>query len=129
MFMLESTVKTLQENDWNVYGSGGGCYHAMKEFDTTKGTRVAIEIHHNGGAQMYHNGDMVLCDSQSVEEDDNWCNYIILAWIPEEWDENGKCTYGDYDYSDYFNIFPPQTQKEVLESLQNFLACYNNYFL
>jgi hypothetical protein len=125
MFLVEA--QKVVDKSWDLYSSGGGCYHGMKEFTTLKGTVVAVEMHAElGGAQMYHDGNMGLCNAEQVAEDDNWSNYIILAWLNIKYDEQ-KQDYNDYGFSDFLNIFPSDAQKDIIESMLAFAKIYDEY--
>lgn len=128
MFIPEAE-KVLPKG-WDAYSSGGGCYHAMKEFETLKGTLVAVEVHWSGGAQMYHANDSNrLVASKELEDDNCWCNYVELAWINERFDDenNFVFNYSDYEFTDYLNIFPSEAQKEILLAMMDFTKSYDEY--
>lgn len=114
--------------NWDVYGSGGGCYHAMKEFITLKGNKVAVEIHgEHGGAQMYHDGEMNLCNAEEVAEDDNWSNYILLSWIVINYDNPKEQDYDDIKVTDMISVFDESIQKEIIEKMKAFAKFYDEY--
>lgn len=130
MFIPEAQ-KVMSEG-WDIYSSGGGCYHAMKDFKTITGKMVAVEVYYEGGAQMYHkdNEPFELVDSNGLQEGDAWCNYVILAWVKEKFDENNEpiFEYDDIEYTDMIGIFPYNTQVEILEGMKTFVKAFDDYY-
>ncbi len=129
MFITEAE-KVLPKG-WDCYSSGGGCYHAMKDFTTLRGRKVAVEVHWSGSAQMYHQtGDAnILVNSTQLIDDDNWCNYIELAWLKERYDNENNVVndYSEYDYTDFLFVFDSATQKEIIDSMITFTKIYDEY--
>lgn len=117
MFILEAE-KVLGES-WDVYSSGGGCYHALKDYTSLEGKQVGIQLHWSGEAHMYHNDNKELITIKSLEEDDFWDNYIILAWTTD--DEKVSVE------NDFLGAFSEETQKEIVKAMVNFEKCYDNY--
>lgn len=128
MFTLE--VEKLMPTGWDAYSSGGGCYHAMKEFKTITGNVVAVEVHWSGGAQMYkaNEGDKLVA-SKELEDENCWCNYIELAWINERVDNENAIImqYDDITFTDYIGVFPHYSQAEIIEAMKIFTKAYDKY--
>lgn len=127
MFILE-VEKHLGE-DWEIFSSGGGCYHAVKEFSTIKGEKVAVEVHWNGGASVYHHDDdkNKLAKKEGLyNSDDNLSmNYIELAYIKE----NLPMNYDDIVVEDALHLFSKEVSDEILHTMQTFTKVYDQCML
>lgn len=90
---------------WDVYSSGGGCYHAMKEFD---GKAVEINAEHPG-AQAYHYDDKPtkLANQADLISLDLFPNFVELAWVNTalgRTEMNESNLYGNFSLKDIEEI-------------------------
>jgi hypothetical protein len=73
--IFECAKRVLPEG-WEVYTSGGGCYHACKDFDG-----IGVEIS-EGGANVYtHDNSEDLASMSEVVENNLFPNFIELGSI------------------------------------------------
>lgn len=117
MFTIEA--EKVLGLEWDVYSSGGGCYHAQKEFTTLDGQIAVVEVHWSGGASMYHNEDKELVNAKKLAEEDYWSNYIELAWINDFTNELEK--------SEKINVFSEEIQDKIVTAMVKFTECYDAY--
>lgn len=127
--MFISVAQKIMGNTWDIYSSGGGCYHARKEFASLKGDLVAVEVHWSGCSTIYEDGDGNIVNSKQLEQGDFWCNCLELVWCTDNFDNENNYiwNYDNIEKDENLNLFSAENQEEIIIAMKTFVKSYDDY--